>query len=399
MTNKLQNTRIEFHILQSFPVSCLNRDDVGSPKSAMIGGTQRARVSSQCWKRAIRMTLGNPKNGIAVRTRLADKLIQEECEKLGATPEQAKFCGKLTFWAMNHGTGTSRNSELKKQAEKMKKSINEEESSEKDPEKIPTAFLSVSEAREIAKFFLDYKFELPKEDNKKEDKKGDKKDKTNQFYGNLFKKLEEIHPNTSDGLDIALFGRMAASLPEMNVEAAASFAHAISTHRSVSEVEFFTAVDDLDKKGTAHMGTLEFNSATYYRYISLDLGQLLTNLGEDANFNLTPAIEAFTKALYIAVPTARQSTMAAGKIWDYARVLIRKGHRIQVSFEDAVKPQKGESILAASKAKLKEQLNFIEKISGSLYGKIASFEFGETDFSIDKLIAALCDKVREIQAE
>ena len=45
---------IEMHILQSFPVTCLNRDDVGAPKSAYFGGVSRARVSSQSWKRAIR---------------------------------------------------------------------------------------------------------------------------------------------------------------------------------------------------------------------------------------------------------------------------------------------------------------------------------------------------------
>ena len=53
--NPFRGICIEFHILQSFPVTCLNRDDVGSPKTAMIGGTMRARVSSQCWKRAVRM--------------------------------------------------------------------------------------------------------------------------------------------------------------------------------------------------------------------------------------------------------------------------------------------------------------------------------------------------------
>ena len=45
---------IELHILQSFPVSCLNRDDVGAPKTAIFGGVTRARISSQCLKRAIR---------------------------------------------------------------------------------------------------------------------------------------------------------------------------------------------------------------------------------------------------------------------------------------------------------------------------------------------------------
>jgi CRISPR system Cascade subunit CasC len=51
--NSFRNLRVEYHILQAFPVSCLNRDDVGAPKTAMVGGTQRARVSSQCWKRQV----------------------------------------------------------------------------------------------------------------------------------------------------------------------------------------------------------------------------------------------------------------------------------------------------------------------------------------------------------
>ena len=68
----------------------------------------------------------------------------------------------------------------------------------------------------------------------------------------------------------------------MNVQAAASFSHAISTHRAESEIEFFTAVDDYSRdQGSAHMGILEFNSATYYRYISLDLGQLYETMGGD----------------------------------------------------------------------------------------------------------------------
>ena len=53
MSNKFTGRRLEFHILQSFPVSCLNRDDLGSPKSAMIGGVPRARVSSQCMNSAV----------------------------------------------------------------------------------------------------------------------------------------------------------------------------------------------------------------------------------------------------------------------------------------------------------------------------------------------------------
>ncbi|MDP0907680.1 type I-E CRISPR-associated protein Cas7/Cse4/CasC, partial [Klebsiella pneumoniae] len=90
----------------------------------------------------------------------------------------------------------------------------------------------------------------------------------------LVKVAKKVVNNTLDALDIALFGRMVAKAADMNVEAAASFAHAISTHKVSNEIEFFTAVDDCkteDESGSAHMGSLEFNSATYYRYVSLDL--------------------------------------------------------------------------------------------------------------------------------
>ena len=77
--NKYTNERIEFHILQSFPVTCLNRDDVGAPKTAVVGGVTRARVSSQCWKRSVRMALHDVGGvELGVRTKLIGKLVSEE---------------------------------------------------------------------------------------------------------------------------------------------------------------------------------------------------------------------------------------------------------------------------------------------------------------------------------
>ena len=94
MSNQFTGTRIEFHILQSFPVSCLNRDDVGAPKSAIIGGVERARVSSQCWKRAVRLALQAQGVKIADRTKLVTGKITARCEAKGASPEQARQCGE-----------------------------------------------------------------------------------------------------------------------------------------------------------------------------------------------------------------------------------------------------------------------------------------------------------------
>ena len=141
------------------------------------------------------------------------------------------------------------------------------------------------------------------------------------------------------------------------------------------------------------MGSLEFNSATYYRYISLDLGQLCQTIGDEG---LSLAIEVFTKALFVAVPSARQTTQSGASAWEYAKVLVRNGQRLQIPFETAVKAKDG-GFLQPSISTLTEYLSKKEKLSGSLFGKLAEYTFGEDEnFSIDDLLVALKQYVSEI---
>lgn len=335
MSNTYTNKIVEFHILQSFPVTCLNRDDVGAPKTAIIGGTTRARVSSQSWKRQVRLSLQDFGIKLAIRTKKIANLLREACLNLGADEEQADSC-----------------------AQEIAKKLSED----------TLLFFSDTEAQSFAEYAKEKEF------NAKEIKPSE--------LGRVSKKA--LNP-AIDGLDIALFGRMVAKVPEMNIEAAASFAHAISTHRVSNEVEFFTAVDDLqDSVGSAHMGSLEFNSATYYRYISLNIGQLAQSFEEVED--LKKAVEAFVKALYVAVPSARQTTQSGASPWEFARVYIRHGQRLQVPFETAVHAKEG-GYLQASISALREYLDKKEKLSGSLFGKIGMYEWGEDDnYSIDDLI-------------
>ncbi len=81
MTNKFP--RIEFHILQSFPVSCLNRDDLNSPKTCTVGGVSRARVSSQCWKRAVRLQLHDMGICLGIRTKKMAQVLSQEIQSRG----------------------------------------------------------------------------------------------------------------------------------------------------------------------------------------------------------------------------------------------------------------------------------------------------------------------------
>jgi len=337
MSNKFTNTRIEFHILQSFPVTCLNRDDVGAPKTAVVGGVTRARVSSQCWKRQVRMALPQFGVKLATRTKRAQALFTVACKQAGAADDAAVACG-----------------------EKMAELLADD----------TLLFISGSEATAFAVYAREQNFDATK-----------LKDK------DLARAAKKALIPATDALDIALFGRMVAKAAEMNVEAAASFAHAISTHRVSNEVEFFTALDDLaEEPGSAHMGSLEFNSATYYRYVSLDLGQLAQSLGGD---DLGQAVEGFTKALFVAVPNARQATQSGSSPWEFARVLVRRGQRLQVPFEQPVKAR-GEGYLAPSIETLKSYLDKKEKLAGSLFGKVAGYDWGEReDYSIDDVVTDL----------
>lgn len=338
MNDKYRNTRIEFHILQSFPVTCLNRDDVGAPKTAIVGGVTRARVSSQCWKRQVRLAMQELGIKLGIRTKKSEEIFTRACQQAGASEEQAAACGKKIATLLSDDT-----------------------------------LLFISDSEAVA--FADYAKEQGFDDSKIKDKE-------------LAKVAKKALTPAVDALDIALFGRMVAKAADMNVEAAASFSHAISTHKVSNEVEFFTALDDLpgEDARSAHMGSLEFNSATYYRYISLDLGQLAQTMGTE---DLRKAIAAFTQALFIAVPNARQTTQSGASPWEFARVLVRKGQRLQVPFETPVKARDG-GYLQPSIDVLKSYLDKKEKLSGSLFGKLAAYEWGENDnYSIDDLVADL----------
>lgn len=328
---------VEFHILQSFPVSCLNRDDVGAPKQAVVGGVSRARVSSQCWKRAVRLALHEQGITLGIRTKRAAQRIAAVLVARGRDEEAAL-----------------------KVAEAIAKHLTDDS----------LIFLSDKEYEALA----DYADSVECDAKKVKDKA-------------VEKVIKKVMVTGVDGLDIALFGRMVAKVASMNVEAAAAFSHAISTHEVSSEIDFFTALDDdAQEPGSAHMGAAEFSSATYYRYVSLNLRRLADTLATDDPEVLKKAVSAFIKALYLAVPAARQSTMSASCPWDFARVLVRKGQRMQCSFETPVKAAREGGYLRASIEALKKELDAKEKRSGSLFGLVAKKDLGEDESSIDDLI-------------
>ena len=343
--------KIEFHILQSFPVSCLNRDDVGSPKTAVIGGVTRARVSSQCWKRAVRLSLHELGVKLGLRTKKIEQKIIELLIEKHLSQEELEKCSKVFVPKITDDT---------------------------------LVFLSKKEFGTLADAYVEIKDELVEEKNK-EDRENNKK---------IIKKAikNNIKKESMDALDIALFGRMIAMVTDMDVEAASMFSHAISTHKVSSEIDFFTALDDLqDEQGSAHMGTSEYNSATYYRYVCLDIEQLKDSLGDDED-QIKTAVSSFIKALFLAVPSAKQNTMTAMCPWNYAKILVREGQPVQLSFETPVVKDVNGGFLSGSIKTLNESINQFENNFGSLYRKNAEITFSqENNGSIDNIIERVLD--------
>lgn len=336
MNQSFRGKHIEYHILQSFPVTCLNRDDVGAPKTALVGGVTRARVSSQAWKRPVRMQLKELGVRIGMRTKKVAEVLLGECVKRGASPDQAAECAEALAKLLTKDT---------------------------------LFFFSEAEAAVFAEYAAERGFDSGKIAAKE-----------------LSSSVKKLLNTAADGLDIALFGRMVAQQPDINITGAASFAHAISTHKISNEIDFFTALDDLqDEPGSAHMGSLEYNSATYYRYVSLDLGQLAENIGVE---ELAAAVEVFTKALYLALPIARQASQSGACPWEYAKIFVRTGQRLQASFEEPVRADTG--WLKPSIRALEAFLAKKEQQGGSLFGKELEITLGpDTETSIDDIVLAL----------
>ncbi len=352
-----RGVRVEYHILQSFPVTCLNRDDVGSPKTAFVGGVERGRISSQCWKRQVRFALREQGIHIAVRTKKIEETVLRHIEQ---------------------------------PVDELKKSYIEEIA--KALAKDTLVFFSDAEAEGIARYVdseTDIKTKLASKDLQKV---------LTRELSKVMKESQRKGFDKLDGLDIALFGRMVANAVDLNVEAAASFSHAITTHKMSSAIDFFTAVDDFISEdeasaGAGHLGALEYTSGTYYRYISLDLGMLEETLGDTAD--IVKAVDAFTKALYIAVPAARQTTLAGLCPWSYAHVYVRKGQGLQLCFDKPVKA-KGDGYLIPSIEAMEEGLKANETAAGSLFGKLMDFIYDGKTVSIDDLCGKLADTVKSL---
>jgi CRISPR system Cascade subunit CasC len=357
--------RIEAHVLQNFAPSNLNRDDTGSPKDAEFGGHRRARVSSQCLKRAVRLYFEKEQlldtKYLAERTKRFAKYIAD-----ALSPDKRK---KEDAWMATLAVlGTQGIRPPGDQVKSITGQVEKDESEITEPLTSYLIFASNQEllaVKEIVHNNWDTLTAKPfVKKLLKELATGDlskRKAAVRKLVGDAInKQMDTVFAKGAIGTaagDLALFGRMLADLPENNIDAACQVAHCISTNKIHSmEMDYYTAVDDLkpdDTAGADMIGTVEFNSACFYRYANLDVGQLATNLQGDGELAKKTA-EAFLKAFVHAIPTGKQNTFAAHNPPSLVFITVRRGSPVSLAnaFVEPARPDHAGDLILNSIRKL-----------------------------------------------
>ncbi|GAB3618006.1 type I-E CRISPR-associated protein Cas7/Cse4/CasC [Okibacterium endophyticum] len=323
----MTRTIIDVHVLQTVPPSNLNRDDTGSPKTAVYGGTRRSRVSSQSWKRATRTAFADllDPSQLGVRTLRVSELLAGAITEAddAITGEQASALADTVLSSAGF---------------KVAKKNKGDEYSESGF----LLFLSRLQIEHLARLAV-----------------------ASAHSGvEIDKKAARAAADSQHSVDLALFGRMVADAPDLNVDASAQVAHAISVHAVNNEYDYFTAVDDRrleDSAGAGMIGTVEFNSSTLYRYATVNADALATSLGSAEA--TSAAVSAFLTAFITSMPTGKQNTFANRTLPEAVVVTIRKKQSVNLvgAFEEAVVATDSSGRLKTASERLAEYAQEIDR--------------------------------------
>ena len=328
----IPRTYVDIHVLQTVPPSNLNRDDAGSPKQAVYGGARRARVSSQAWKRAARIafTAQVPAEQLGTRTKkIAALLSAGLAARCGIDAETAARIATHMLVPLDIKAGKKAGDTAyllffgRPQMERLVDLVADQ-----------VEHLAGLDDAALAEALKD----LP-----------------------IKETLGSGHP-----LDVALFGRMVADIPGLNVDAATQVAHALSTHPVEIEFDYYTAVDDENPKeetGAAMIGTVEFNSATLYRFATVGLHQLLENLGGDIEETLG-ALETFLTAFVRSMPTGHENSFAHRTAPFLVSVALRADQPVNLvsAYESPVLGSRG--VAGESAVRLAQEMQRVSELWG-----------------------------------
>lgn len=383
---------LEMHVLQNFAPSNLNRDDTGSPKDAIFGGFRRARVSSQCLKRSMRTYVRDhqllPPGHMAERTKRLLEAISTRLQDHGHSAEESTSVARLALGGLKLVSAEDKTQYLVFLGESEMDAI---------AETIHQNWSTLSEA---------VRAQAAASDKKGKSAKDAKKDASAAVPEEVRKALSRAirdRGQGGDAVDLAFFGRMLADRPEKNQDAACQVAHALSTHRVDREYDFYTAVDDRkpdDTAGADMLGTVEFNSACFYRYLSIDLNLLRENLQNDDEL-LAQGLKAFLHAAVLAVPTGKQNSFAAHNPPSFIGFVVRRDQAPRNLANAFVKPAGASERLSLVEHSVKKLASEWQRLDGFLgaasevvywNGCDEAFPIGQALTSCDELVTAATER-------
>ena len=347
----------------------------------MYGGALRARVSSQAWKRAMREMFSSllPEGQLGVRTKFVVSLI---ADRIAAKREDLAERSVDFAKAVLDATG-------------IKSSETDRKGS--DEGTLATGYLvfianrELDDLADIAISWADGGVDPTKPDSKS------KKDVQKAFKG-------------IQAVDIALFGRMLADASDFNVDACSQVAHAISVNEISQEYDYFTAVDDCaadDNAGAGMLGTVSFNSATLYRYATVNVDALMEQL--ESTEATACGVAAFVEAFVKSMPTGKQNTFANRTLPNVVAVSLRDDQPINLAtaFERPVYAERDRSITQIAAERLAACAKDVEEAFAHPAAKswhvsygvdAASLEYFGEGVSFDALVAAVREAIESALA-
>jgi len=358
----MSRTIVDVHVLQTVPPSNLNRDDTGSPKSAVYGGVRRARVSSQAWKRATRTAFADhyDQTDLGERTRRVVELVADEITALDPSLEDR---APALAEAVLNGAG------IKTAAPRSKK--------EAEPELGQSGyllFLSRHQVRNLAQLAT----------------AAAGSDDPVKTLGSGTREAKAA-ADSDHSVDLALFGRMVADQADLNIDAAAQVAHAISVHAVDNEFDYFTAVDDRnpeEESGAGMIGTVEFNSSTLYRYATVDVDALNETLGSVEA--AARAVQAFVQSWVRSMPTGKQNTFANRTLPEAVVVMIRDRQPVNLvqAFEEPVVTSAVSGRIGQSCQRLADEAKAVEDAYGERPVSVWVTRLGTDTAALDSIASA-----------
>ena len=350
MKNNFLNLYLDIHIIQMLPPSNVNRGQMGEPKSAFVGGTLRARVSSASQKRPTRLDFVRHGYKIGIRTKTPAAEIQRRLMDAGIEEERALELAKMAVTESKIGSA-------------------------KENAKSALVFLSEAQFEAVAKAMYDFEKDSAPE-----------KQKLKTLKDSLKTAVKE-----NPSIDQLLFGRMFADNAALNYDAAAQVMHGFSVNTMRYEYDYFSAVDDLSKiqnpehAGAGHISSKLFTDPIFYRYANVNLSDTSELLKYDREHAAEDAV-AFAESFIMTLPTGASNAYASGTMPSFVLLVLREDRPINLA-PAFVEPVKSDNYIAEAIGKLETEKERISKC------------YGAPVLSVDSRNTSLKDMLTQVREE